>query len=60
MDGLSPCEHIESIMEEYRINKELERKRKVYILSCLFQCWKRCLLSDIFHDSAQMDDIFTI
>ncbi|VDM94692.1 unnamed protein product [Onchocerca ochengi] len=28
MDGLSPCEHIESIMEEYRINKELERKRK--------------------------------
>lgn len=28
MDGLSPCEHIESIMEEYRINRELERKRK--------------------------------
>ncbi|MCP9264100.1 hypothetical protein DINM_022098 [Dirofilaria immitis] len=28
MDGLSPCEHIESVMEEYRINKELERKRK--------------------------------
>uniref|UniRef100_A0A0R3S3B8 Protein regulator of cytokinesis 1 n=1 Tax=Elaeophora elaphi TaxID=1147741 RepID=A0A0R3S3B8_9BILA len=28
MDGLSPCEHIESIMDEYRVNKELERKRK--------------------------------
>ncbi|VDM95867.1 unnamed protein product [Thelazia callipaeda] len=52
MDGLTPCEHIESVMEEYRVNKELERKRKkkraetptesVSNISALVNSKKRC------------------
>lgn len=39
LDGLTPCEHVEYIMEEYRTKKELEKMRKVtfdVILS--FEC----------------------
>lgn len=29
IDGQTPCEHVEWIMEEYRAQKELDRMRKV-------------------------------